>query len=294
MMEKRNIGVSGLLVHPVGLGCMPLSLKGRFPDDYGINVLCAALDAGMDLLDTADVYCIDQTDVGHNERLIARALCEWKGDLDSIVVATKGGFERPGGAWVINGRPDHLREACEASLKALAVETITLYYLHAPDPKVPFVESVAALARLREEGKIQHIGLSNVSVADISQAISIVPVAGVQNRCNPFDREAWQQGVVTFCEQNGIAFVAYSPVGGGYGKLRSEQHPVLCQVGQQYDVTPFQVALAWLLRKSCALIAIPGASKTKSAVDSAAAMKLVLSDQDMAQLDKAFPVVQDA
>ena len=289
-MERRSIGTSGLLVRPIGLGCMPLSLKGRFPEGYGVNVLCAALDAGMDLLDTADVYCIDQTDIGHNERLIARALREWKGDSTSIVTATKGGLERPGGAWVANGRPDHLKAACEASLKALEVETITLYQLHAPDPGVPFAETVAALAGLREEGKIRHIGLSNVSVADIRQASSIVPIVSVQNRCNPFDREAWQQGVISYCEQNGIAFIAYSPVGGGYGKLRLEQDPALCQVGRRYDVTPFQVALAWLLRKSSALIAIPGAGKMRSAVDSAAAMKLVLSDHDMAELDRAFPI----
>lgn len=223
--------------------------------------------------------------------MIARALREWKGDSASIVVATKGGFERPGGAWVVNGRPDHLRAACEASLMALGVETITLYYLHAPDPQVPFTESVGALARLREEGKIKHIGLSNVGVAEIRQASSLVPVVCVQNRCNPFDREAWQQGVIAYCEQNGIAFVAYSPVGGGYGKVRVEQNETLCQVGKRNNVTPFQVALAWLLRKSPNLIVIPGASKIKSAVDSAAAMNLLLSDRDMAQLDRAFPIV---
>jgi aryl-alcohol dehydrogenase-like predicted oxidoreductase len=289
MIEKRNLGESGLRVRPIGLGCMPLSLKGRFPDGYGVSVLCAALDAGMDFLDTADVYCIDHTDVGHNERLIAKALNEWKGDSASIVVATKGGLERPGGAWITNARPDHLETACEASLKALEVETIPLYYLHAPDPGVPLAESVGALARLREKGKIQHIGLSNVSVADIRLASSIVPIVSVQNRCNPFDREAWEQGVVSHCEQNGIAFVAYSPVGGGTGKVRSEQHPVLCRVGQRYDATPFQIALAWLLRKSSNLIAIPGAGRMKSAVDSAAAMDITLDDEDMAELDHAFP-----
>ncbi|MCD6184422.1 MAG: aldo/keto reductase [Deltaproteobacteria bacterium] len=290
MIENRSIGVSDLLVRPIGLGCMPLSLKGRFPDGYGINVLCAALDAGMNFLDTADVYCIDHTDVGHNERLIAKALREWKGNSTSIVVATKGGLERPGGAWIANAGPDHLETACEASLKALEVETITLYYLHAPDPEIPLTESVGALARLREKGKIQHIGLSNVSVADIKLASSIVPIVSVQNRCNPFDREAWQQGVISHCEQNGIAFIAYSPVGGGNGKVRSEQHPALCQIGKRYDVTPFQIALAWLLRKSSNLIAIPGANRMKSAVDSAAAMDIILTDQDMAELDHAFPL----
>ena len=217
MIEKRSIGGSGLFVRPIGLGCMPLSLKGRFPDGYGVSVLCAALDAGLNLLDTADVYCIDHTDIGHNERLIANALREWKGESDSIVVATKGGLDRPGGAWVVNAGPDHLRAACEASLKALEVETIPLYHLHAPDPKVSLAESVGALAELREEGKIRHIGLSNVSVADIRLASSIVPIVSVQNRCNPFDREAWQQGVISCCEQNRIAFIAYSPVGGGAG-----------------------------------------------------------------------------
>lgn len=291
MFKNRSIGKSELIVHPIGLGCMPLSLKGRFPDDYGVKVICTALDAGTNLLDTADSYCIDHTEIGHNERLIAKALKEWKGDSSSIIIATKGGFERPGGAWIANGRPDHLRAACEASLKALELETIRLYHLHAPDPGVPFLESVAALARLREEGKIQHIGLSNVSVDDIKQASSIIPIVSVQNRCNPFDREAWQQGVIACCEKNNIAFIAYSPVGGGTGKLRSEHDPALCRVGQRYNATPFQVALAWLLHKSLNLIVIPGASRMISAVDSAAAMELTLSDQDVAELDHAFPVI---
>ncbi len=290
MIAERSIGSSDIVVNPIGLGCMPLSLNGRFPDGYGINLLCTALDAGINLLDTADVYCIDHTDSGHNERLIAGALREWKGDADSVVVATKGGLERPGGAWIANARPEHLKTACEASLKALGIETITLYYLHAPDPEVPLADSIGALAELRAEGKIRHIGLSNVSLEDIRTASSIVPLVSVQNRCNPFEREAWRQGVIPWCEQNGVAFTAYSPVGGGNGKLRTARHPVLCRIGIRHEATPFQIALAWLLRKSPNLIAIPGAGRIQSALDSAAALKINLGDQDMMELDHAFPL----
>lgn len=290
MAEPRRIGGSGLKVQPVGLGCMPLSLDRRPAEDEGVNVICAALDAGMDFLDTADVYCIDQNDIGHNERLVARALSEWNGDASKIVVATKGGLERPRGDWVTNGTPEHLRAACEKSLKALGVEAITLYQLHAPDPQVPFADSVGALARLREEGKILHVGLSNVSVSEIRQAASIVDVVSVQNACNPHRREAFTSGVVAHCERSGIAFIAYSPVGGHFGKARVETDPVLRAVGKRLGATPYQVALAWLLAKSPNMIPIPGASRPESARKSAAVPALALGPDHLAELDRAFPV----
>jgi len=145
-METRPLGPSGPPVYPVGLGAMPLSIHGRPPEAEAIRVLLAAFAAGMNLVDTADAYCLDDRDVGHNERLIARALREWRGG--PVVVATKGACIRPGGAWRVNGHPDHLKGACDASLHALGVEAIDLYQLHAPDDRVPFADSVGALAEL--------------------------------------------------------------------------------------------------------------------------------------------------
>jgi aryl-alcohol dehydrogenase-like predicted oxidoreductase len=275
-------------VAAIGLGCMPLSISGRPPESEAIRVIHAALGAGMTLLDTADVYCMDERDIGHNERLIAKALQTWPHG-DELVVATKGGMERPGGDWTCNGSPAHLARACDASLKALGLDCITLYQLHTPDDDVPFAESVGALAQLRAAGKIRHVGLSNVSVAEIEVARAIVPIVSVQNRCNPFDLSSFSDGVVGACEAAGIAFLPYSPVGGGRGKDRVRDDATLQGIARKHRVTPFQVTLAWLLACSPVMVPIPGASRLQSARDSAKAMDLVLDADDMALLRRAFP-----
>ena len=194
LMEHRELGESGLKVSAIGLGGMPLSIDGRPTEAEAIRVIHASLDAGVTFIDTADVYCLDHTDIGHNERLIAKALRERSGSGE-IIVATKGGLERPGGEWTTNGRPEHLRRACEASLRALGLDAITLYQLHAPCDE-SLEESVGELSRLQEEGKIQHIGLSNVDVDQITQAQSIAPIVSIQNRRNPHDTSAWDEGVM--------------------------------------------------------------------------------------------------
>src|SRR5580693_4056517 len=171
-MKTRPLGSSGLTVGAVGLGGMYLSIRDRPSEDDAVRTIHAALDAGITLIDTADVYCLDQRDIGHNERLIARALRDRA--HEDVVVATKGGLERPNGAWTRNARPAHLRRACEASLAALGVDRIAVYQLHAPDPAVPLEDSVGELARLRAEGKIAHVGLSNVSATEIEVARRIV------------------------------------------------------------------------------------------------------------------------
>src|SRR5688500_18289134 len=160
----------------IGLGCMRLSTAAGRDDERGVAVIRAALDAGATLLDTADSYCLDDRDVGHNERLIARALAGWAGDRARIIVATKGGMRRPNGAWVSDGRAKHLRDACDASRRALAAETIDLYQLHAADPTTPLETSVRALARLQTDGKIRDLGLFNVTVSQIQAARSIVAI----------------------------------------------------------------------------------------------------------------------
>ena len=284
-MQTRSFGSTGLNLSCIGLGGMPLSIAGRPDAAAGAKVVHAALDAGMTLVDTADVYCIDDDDIGHNERLIAGAIASWSGDASAIFVATKGGLRRPGGAWTVDARPERLREACEASLAALGVERIGLYQLHAPDDAVPYEDTVGALAQLRDEGKIEHVGLSNVSVAEIEAAQAIVPIVSVQNRCNPFDRRAWTDGVLAKCESDGIAFLPYSPVGGGGGKHRVGSDATLVSVGEAHGASPYEVALAWLLQKSPAMFPIPGASKIASALSSAKAAEVTLSDAEVARID---------
>jgi aryl-alcohol dehydrogenase-like predicted oxidoreductase len=266
---------------------MSLSLRLRPPEDEAVRLLHAALDAGIDFLDTADAYCQGDGDLGHNERLLARALQDRP--PGSVLVATKGGMERPGGRWLVNGSPEHLKRSCEASLKALGVEAIALYQLHRPDLRVPFADSVGALAELRDAGKVLHVGLSNVSVDQVRTASAIVPVVSVQNRCHPYDRGAWQDGVIRHCEESGIAFLAYSPVGGMRDRDLVAQDPVLGEIGRAHGVAPQQVALAWLLAASPVLIAIPGATRLASALGSAAAMDLELTEEDRATLERAFP-----
>ena len=286
-MEARGLGASGIMVSSIGLGGMPMSLSGRPSEADAVRVIHAALDAGVTFIDTADVYCVDHTDIGHNERLIARALRGWSGHAD-VIVATKGGLERPGGDWTTNGRPAHLRAACEASLLALGVESIALYQLHAPCDDHPFEDSVGALARLREEGKVQHVGLSNVSVDEITTAQSIVPIVSVQNRCNPHDTSAWDDGVLARCDADGMAFLPYSPVGGSHGKGDLASDPSLREVAARHGASPYEVALAWLLASSPMMIPIPGASRVSSALSSARAGALTLTELDMATLDGAF------
>jgi aryl-alcohol dehydrogenase-like predicted oxidoreductase len=266
---------------------MHLSIMDRPSDSEAIRVIHAALDAGMTLIDTADAYCLDAAEVGHNERLIARALRAWRGSSDQVVVATKGGIVRTGGRWDRDGRPAHLRAACEASLRALGVEQISLYQLHAPDPAVPFEESVGALAELRQSGKVRYVGLSNVSLEDIRRAEVIVPVTSVQNRLNPYFREAPHEGVVAYCAAHGIGFLAYSPTGGGRLTRKLPTHPLLGEVGRRLGATPHAVCLAWVLAQGSTVIAIPSARRVEHAADSASAAGLVLAPSDVAAITAA-------
>ncbi len=286
-MELRGLGAGAPAVPAVGYGGMHLSLQERPPHQVSLEVIRAVLDAGVRLVDTADVYCLDDADLGHNERLVAEALRGWDGPREEVTVATKGGLTRPGGRWERDGRPEHLRRACDRSLRALGVDRIALYQLHAPDDAVPFEESVGALADLRREGKIRWVGLSNVSVAQIRAAEAIVPVASVQNRLNPFFREALEDGVVRHCGERGIGFLAYSPVGGGRLNRKLPAHPVLRPMADRLGVTAHALVLAWVLSRSPAVIVIPSARRVEHALDSVRAGELVLSEEDLAAIDRA-------
>jgi aryl-alcohol dehydrogenase-like predicted oxidoreductase len=285
-MRLRALGSGGPEVSVVGYGGMHLSITGRPSEAEAVRVLHVALDAGVTLIDTADVYCLDQRDIGHNERLIARALGEWRGNRADVVVATKGGLVRPSGQWEHDASPDQLRAACERSLKALGVERIDLYQLHAPDPAVPLADSVGALARLREEGKARWVGLSNVTVPQIRQAQAIVPIAAVQNRLNPFFREALG-GVVEYCGAQGIGFLAYSPTGGGRLNLKLAGHPALAPIAAHHGASAHAVVLAWVIAQGPTVLVIPSARKPEHALDSVAAADLILTPDELAAIDAA-------
>ncbi len=274
-LQTRTIGNSGISVSCIGLGGMPLSIAGRPEPEQAFAVIKSAVEAGITFIDTADVYCLDDNDIGHNERLISAALRELK--ANHVTVATKGGLHRPRGAWTTDGRPEHLTAACERSLIALGVDAIDLYQFHAPDSSVPFAESVGALASLRTAGKVRHIGLSNVSVAEIETASQIIPIVSVQNRCNLFDTNAFTTGVIDHCTKTNIAFFPHSPVGGHRGHRRAAKDEEVTAIAIEIGATPEEVLLAWLLGISEVVIPIPGASQTSSIISSASAATLKLS-----------------
>ncbi len=283
-MQTTTLNKTGEAIPLIGFGGMPLSIQGRPSEEQGKLTLNAAIDAGMTLIDTADVYCLDDNDIGHNERLIAATLAE-RPDRDAIRVATKAGLRRPRGAWTSDGTPAHIREACEKSLRALDTEEIWLYQFHAPDPKVPFEKSVEAFAELHRAGKFKWFGLSNVSVKQIEQAERILPVVSVQNRLNPYFRESIS--VAKECERRGITFLAYSPVGGGRLAKKLTQFDVLIELAQKYDRSVHAIVIAWVRAQSKTVVPIPAARTIEHAVDSARAADLELSPDDLNAIDEA-------
>jgi aryl-alcohol dehydrogenase-like predicted oxidoreductase len=273
----------------IGFGAMPLSIQGRPPEGRAQRVIHAALDAGITFIDTADVYCLDDSEIGHSERLIASVVRD-RPDRASLRIATKAGLRRPRGQWTNDASPAHLRDACEQSLRSLGTDEIWLYQLHAVDAKVGLEKSVETFAELQREGKCRYVGLSNVSVRQIEAAREIVDVVSVQNRLSPYFREAIDDGVVEYCEREKITFLAYSPVGGGRLSKRLPKIPVMRELSEKLGASPHAIALAWLCSKGATVVPIPGARKEEHARDSAHAADLTLEAADLAAIDgEAFP-----
>ena len=267
---------------------MRLSTERDRDETRGIEVLHAALDLGVTFFDTADAYCWDQSEAGHNERLIARALRSWRGDRSRIVVATKGGLTRPQGEWVPDGRARHLRAACEASLRALDVERIQLYQLHAPDPRTPFATSVRALAALKDEGLVERIGLSNVNVGQIEEARRITEISAVQVELSVWHDENLLNGVVDYCITHDIQLIAYRPLGGSRRIRQLRHEPALKELAERHDATPAEIALAWLHALSEHIVSIPGPTKVETVQSIVRAHGIQLSTEDRERLDARF------
>ena len=284
----REIGNTGARVRAIGLGAMPMSIKGRPDEQQSIDVIHTAIYEGVNFIDTANAYCLDDSDTGHNERLIAKALNK-KNLWPKVRLATKGGLTRPNGEWRTDGRPESLRKACEKSLQDLGRDSIFLYQLHAPDSKVPFADSVGEMARLKEEGKIEHVGLSNVNTDEIKTAQEIVRVETVQNRFNPFLSRDLGNGVVDHCREHKITYIAHSPVGGHAGHTGAAQNELLTSLAKQYNISPYCIMLAWVLSKGEHTLPIPGASKKTSILDSLKAMQVKLAEVDIKKLDTQLP-----
>jgi pyridoxine 4-dehydrogenase len=267
-----------LTVRRLGFGAMRITGPGIWGDppdpDEAIAVLRRAVELGVNFIDTADSY-----GPFVSERLIAEALHPYP---DDVVIATKGGLVRPGpGDWKTDGRPQHLRAACEESLQRLRLEQIPLYQLHRPDPNVPLEDSVGALVELKDEGKIRHIGLSNVTEAQLDQAMQLTPIVSVQNRYSRVDRSS--ESMVDRCEIESIAFLPWAPMEAG---TIGRDSPV-ARVAEAHDVTPHQAALAWLLARSPTMLPIPGTGSVPHLEDNVRAASVRLTPEEVAELNAA-------
>jgi len=267
-------------VNRFGFGAMRITGEGIWGEpadrEESKRVLHRALELGINFIDTADSYGPEVS-----ERLIAETLYPYP---EELVIATKGGLLRPGpGQWDPDGRPEHLRAACEGSLRRLRVEQIDLYQLHRPDPKVPFEESVGALVELKNEGKIRHIGLSNVTTEHVERAQKLTPIVSVQNRYSAFERTS--ELVLEYCSGEGIAFLPWRPVEGGTLAAAG----VVAEIARRNQATPAQIALAWLLAHSPVMLPIPGTSKVSHLEENLGAVALELAPAELAEIDKVAP-----
>lgn len=272
-----------------GLGCMRLSTDRDRDDARGLAVIHAALDAGIRFFDTADAYCWDEADCGHNERLFARAIATWEGDRTAVRVGTKGGLTRPGGRWEPDGRARHLRAACERSLVALGVERLDLYQLHAVDPRTPIATSVRSLDQLKRDGLVAAIGLCNVTVGQLEEARRITEIDSVQVELSVWHDEHFLSGIVDYCIANRLRLYAHRPLGGRSRRRRTATDPVLAAIAARHTATPFEMALAWLMDISDLIVPIPGATHVDTVASIARAGRVVLTDADRAELDRKLP-----
>ncbi|HEY4211740.1 MAG TPA: aldo/keto reductase [Steroidobacteraceae bacterium] len=266
-------------VHRLGFGAMRLTGSGIWgpPRDMegALRVLKRAVELGVNFIDTADSY-------GPNvsEELIAQALHPYP---QGLLIATKGGLVRPGpDVWNRDARPGPLRQACEGSLRRLKVERIELYQLHAPDPRVPYEASVGELVKLRDEGKIRHIGLSNVSVDQIKLAQKLTPVVSVQNRYNLADRGS--DGVLEYCQEQGIAFIPWAPLGSSRLAAGKDTPKAVDRVAARHQASSGQVVIAWLLARSPVMLPIPGTASVAHLEENLSAASLTLTPQDLTEL----------
>jgi pyridoxine 4-dehydrogenase len=269
-----TIGIGGdLTVHRMGFGAMRITGAGIWGDppdrDVAKAVLRRVVELGVNLIDTADSY-----GPAVSEELIAEALYPYPDDL---VIATKGGLERSGpGEWPVNGRPEHLKEVCDDSLRRLRLEQIPLYQQHRPDPTVPYDETIGALVELKEQGKIRHIGLSNVDEGHLRTAQALTPIVSVQNRYNVSDRRS--ESMLDLCEQEQIAFLPYSPV------QDFEDHSAVHETAARHGVTVMQVLLAWLLARSPVMVPIPGTGSVAHLEENVSAATIELDPSEVAAI----------
>ncbi len=264
-----------LVVNRMGFGAMRITGEGVWGDppdlDRARAAVRQAVELGINFIDTADSYGPEVS-----ERLIAEALYPYP---DELVIATKGGLVRPGpGRWDANGRPEHLRESCEGSLRRLRLDQIPLYQFHRPDPRVPLAESVGELVQLKDEGKIRHLGISNVSEDQLREAEQITPIVSVQNRYNVADRKS--ESLVDLCEIEQIAFLPWAPI------QQAGENPAVAEAAKRHNASERQIVLAWLLARSPQILPIPGSGSPEHVAANVAAVSIKLDDDEVAAITR--------
>lgn len=287
VLPTVELGRTGRKISRIGLGGMWFSIEGRPDREQSKRVIRRALELGVTFVDTADVYCLDEDDLNHNEQLIAQTLSDL-GAASEVLVATKGGLTRPRGRWERDARPEKLREAARRSRDALGVDMIALYQLHAPDPRVPFESSVEALAELRQDGVVGAVGLSNVDLDEVRAAQRITTISSIQNRYNPWDRSSEDSGLLDHCEERGITFIPYSPLGGARRVKLLQAHEPIRRLGSDSEASPAELVMAWQLAKSESSVPIPSARREESIESCVRAASLGLDDKMAATLEAAF------
>lgn len=287
--KTRSLGVIGSIQVPLGLGLLRLATEGRPSDLDAIALIHFSLNQGIRLLDTADSYAIGDDDLHYGEHLARQAIDTWRGPRDEVRILTKIGLLRHSGRWIPNARPDHLRAAVERSLRALGVERLFLLQLHMRDPNTPFEETLAALAALQQSGKVQHLGLCNVSVDEVRQAQRHFRVDSIQNELNLFNRHAASDGTLSLSSELGIPFLAHRPLGGHAKLSQLKKHPVLKSLSERHAATELELALAALRDAGTHIIPLVGATRIASVKSSLKSLGIVLDSSDRQALSIAFP-----
>lgn len=283
----RRLGQTDISLTPIALGGMPMSISGRPAESQSIGTIHKALDLGVNLIDTSDAYCLDESDKHHNERLIHKAIQQYEGDTSQVLVATKGGLMRPNGAWTQNGNPDHLRKAIRESHAALGgQEPIALWQYHSPDPNYSIKDSLTPAKEAVAEGLIRFVGVSNFSVEQIKRAREVVEIVSVQNQYNPWHRQPESDGVLDYCQAEGLTFLPWSPLGGSRRVKELSNVAAIAQLAQDKQISVYALVLAWMLTNPC-IVPIPGATKPESIADSMTAAHVILTDEDIAAIDRA-------
>ncbi|WP_348242654.1 aldo/keto reductase [Leptolyngbya sp. DQ-M1] len=292
MSHLRELGITREMVFPIGLGGMPMSIRDRPPEDQSIATIHKALELGVTLIDTADAYCRDESDKHHNEKLIYKALQQYTGDKSQVMIATKGGLMRPNGAWTQNGNPDHLRKTIRESFEALGGDKpIDIWQYHSPDPNYSIKDALTPAKEAQNAGIVRYVGVSNFSIDQLKQARDVVEIVSVQNQYNPWHRNPEYDGVLEYCEAEGITFLPWSPLGGMSRVKQLQQFTGMTDLAAEKGLSIYSLLLAWMLSKSPCIVPIPGASRSETIADSIKAAQVRLEPPEIAIVEDAIATV---